>query len=162
MIEGNYNNNIAFVHNKVVLCKLYAAGWPINQNNMWADDIAVEVLSSVEDNGYWYYYVWAPLASCQKVLMRLGGWQLFETAIDASVDHLREQKHNQLYKYAKCYHYKKPTVWQRIKDLLANRTSRAGANTLRPRPENNTQGAAQTLRPLPISNRGGRYERARI
>lgn len=154
MIEGNYNNKIAFVHNKVVLCKLATAGLPIAQNDLWADDVAVEVLSSVEDNGYWYYYVWTPLTSGQKVLMRLGGWQLFQTPIDASLDQLQQQKHTQLLRFACCYHYKKPTVWQRIKNLLANRTSRTGAKSLRLRPENNTQGAAQTLRPLPISNRG--------
>ena len=155
MIEGNYNNKTAYVHTAILWGKLFAAGWPVTKRDLTAaDDVAVEVIKSTEELGYWYYWCWAPTASGNKVLIKLMEYDLVPTAIEASIDQLQAEQKAAIYKYAKCYRYKKPTVWQRVKNLLANRTSLAGAKSLRLRPENNTQGAAQTLRPLPISNRG--------
>ena len=155
MIDGNYNNKTAYVHNAILWGKLFAAGWPVTKRDLTAaDDVAVEVIKSTEELGYWYYWCWAPTASGNKVLIKLMEFDLFPSAIEASLDQLQQQKHQQLLRFARCYHHKKPTMWQRMKNLLANHTSRTGAKSLRLRPENNTQGAAQILRPLPISNRG--------
>lgn len=154
MIQGNYDNKTAYVHNTILWGKLFAAGWPVTKRDLTAaDDVAVEVIKSTEDMGYWCYWVWAPTSSGHRVLVKLMEFDLFPSAIDASLDQLQQQKHQQLLRFARCYHHKKQGLFQRLKNLLAKKHQASALISLPARPENNTQGAAQTLRALPFTRR---------
>lgn len=106
MIQGNYDNKTAYVHNTILWGKLFAAGWPVTKRDLTdADDKAVEVIKSTEEMGYWYYWCWAPTASGNKVLIKLLEFDLFPSAIEASIDQLQQEKRKALYKFAHCYHH---------------------------------------------------------
>ena len=129
MIEGNYNNQTAYAHTKIINCVLGCkCNWPMTVCWNSADDQAVEVIKSTEELGHWYYWVWAPTPNGNKYLMKLGGWQLFPTAEAASLDHYKQKQQAQLLRYAKCYHHKKKGMFARIKDFLAKK-HQAGAPT---------------------------------
>ncbi len=122
MIQGNYDNKMAYVHNGILCGKLLAAGWPVSKQDLAAaDDMAVEVIKSTEELGYWYYWAWAPTASGNKVLIKFLEYDLFANAIDASLDHLRLQNSTQKLRFAYCYHYKKQGLFQKIKNFLAKK-----------------------------------------
>ena len=146
MIEGNYNNKRVYAHQDVIACRLQMAGWP---PDVAGDEIPVEVIGSAELDGYWYYMAWAPLATGHKVLMNLPGWVLFENYQAAIADVLADEARRAMYKYAKCYRHKKPTVWQRVKNFLAKKDQ---AGTSFPACDESKQGGAQTL-PAPIFSR---------
>jgi len=149
MIEGNYTNKTVYAHRDVIVCRLHQAGWPPDVDG---DEIPVEIISSAELTGYWYYVAWVPLATGHKVLMYLPGWVLFATYQDAIKNVLADEVRRAMYQHAKCHHHKKPTVWQRIKNLLANRTSRTVLKSLPARPES-TQGRGSSLPALPTLRR---------
>ena len=123
MIQGNYNNKIAYAHTKVIYAYLGCqCNWPMILSCNRADDLEVEIIKSEEDMGYWYYWVWAPTPNGNKMLMKLPERHLFKTAIEASLDHLKHKEHAQLMRYACCYHKTKPSILQRIKTFLAKKT----------------------------------------
>lgn len=136
MIQGNYDNKTVYVHNGILCGKLMAFGWPVTKQDLTAaDDMAVEVIKSTQELGYWYYWVWAPTASGNKVLVEFLECDLFATAIDASLDHLRLQNRAQKLRFARCYQHKKQGVFQRIKNFLAKK-HKASALSLPVQPEN--------------------------
>ena len=118
MIEGNHNHKRVYAHKETIVCKLVIAGWP---PHISGDEIPVEVIGSALVLDDWSYTAWVPLASGQKVLMELRGLYLFETYQAAIAERLTEKQRRELYKYERHYHYKKPTMWQRVKDFLAKK-----------------------------------------
>jgi len=148
MIQGNYDNKTAYVHNTILWGKLFAAGWPVTKRDLTdADDKAVEVIKSTEEMGYWYYWCWAPTASGNKVLIKLLEFDLFPSAIEASIDQLQQEKRKALYKFARCYHHKKPGLLQRVKNFLAKK-DQAGTLPL-PACDERTKGRGPSLPALP-------------
>lgn len=147
MIQGNYDNKTAYVHNTILWGKLFAAGWSVTKKDLLdADDKAVQVIKSTEEMGYWYYWCWAPTASGNRVLVKLLEFDLFPDAVSASLDHLQQKKRAQLLRFARCYHHKKQGIFQRIKDFLAKK-DQAGAPSL-PR-ATKEQGRGPSLPALP-------------
>lgn len=145
MIQGNYNNKKVYAHRDVIVCRLQKAGWP---PDVAGDEIPVEIIGSAELTGYWYYTAWVPLATGHKVLMDLPSWVLFKTYQEAIADMLADDVRRAMYKHAKCYHHKKQGLLQKIKNLLANRTSRTVLKSLPARPES-TQGRGSSHPALP-------------
>lgn len=163
MIQGNYDNKIAYVHTSILWAQLFIAGWYVSKGDLIAaDDVAVEVAKSTESNGYWHYLVWAPTAGGHRVLIKLLEFDLFPTAIEASLDHLTQEKSKQLLRFARCYHHKKQGWFSRLfkwwgptKALGADANSnflakkhQASALQLPARPENTPGGITQPARLL--------------
>ena len=173
MLEGNYNKQKVYVHKEALLSRLVFAGWPAY---IWCDEIPVEVCSSKEDCGYWYYHVWLPIPAemrgpgdvLGRLLLELPGWVMFETAADAIADRLTDKQRREIYKYAQCFHCHKgkmprflgrrnPGKWWA--DLLKGfylhnflaKTDQAGPSN--PAGDDSKQGGAQTL---PALNSAGR------
>jgi len=171
MIEGNFNKRKVYVHKECIVGRLLFAGWPVH---IWGDEIPVEVVSSKENCGYWYYQVWVPIPAVmasdgdiyRQALVEMAGWNLFETYQEAIAERLTDKQRRALYKYAQCYHYtkgKKPLFLGRRNpgkwwaDLLKGfylhnflaKTHQAG--TSNPACDDSKQGGAQTLPALPVS-----------
>lgn len=170
MIEGNFNERKVYVHKECIIGRLLFAGWPVH---IWADEIPVEIVSSKEDCGYWYYFVWFPIPAemrhpanvLGKILLELPGWNLFESAQAAVADRLTAKQRRALYKYAQCYHHTKaqkplflgrrnPGKWWAdllkgfyLDNLLAKKHQPGAPNPMR---DESKQGGDQTL-PAPIS-----------
>lgn len=139
MIEGNCNKQKVYVHAETVdLWLLLHLGWrsPVG----WADEILVDVVSSREVEGYWFYWCWVSIPAGNKILMELAEWDLFYTVEAAYYNREKSRKQKELYKYARNYRVKKTGTLKRFWNFLAKKDQASAQVLLPARPENTRAG----------------------
>lgn len=162
MIQGNCNNTYKYVAPYVLTKKNHHYDYREYPGYLAGDGPAVMSVGIVHSdiyNGRWIYFAWVELQDLngcpREILMKFDQDELFNTPADAWT---AQEKHSQAvrmtcYKYARCYHHhKKQGLLQKIKNLLANRTSRTVLKSLPARPES-TQGRGSSLPALPTLRR---------